>query len=690
MRNGKAVDHCRINVRQVRANHRSCEQGKRLKAVLVRTERTRTKSRYFVLLGSRVMVVIPPWEFRLRYRERRLRYEQDCIGGEHARVGDVHSRAVITAVGGGCVDYVRPLGIVVVRRPFLVAGSVAQRYRSAVQGLNCCRVGAHAVLLAASLVFTFADRVAHAGPPEPWVDVDPAKPPKRLDIGGNFGVRGGVEYRAQATSITPLSLNTVADRNAFWIEHRARLDGTIDYEDKIRLTASADLLDSVLWGDNGTLGKAPESDAGANVNTRQVNVSRICTTYKSGSIFESNSYGLGLCPADPVFIRRLYADVRLPIGLLRIGRQAATAGAGATLNDGDGRTNRFGISYRGNSADRVLFATKPLEAFKPKDKRNVSEDDGLFLILAYDHLVNDSVLSFSDNLHQWVTAIRVLAPKHSAGSDLEARVFHAYRWDSRNSTSVNAIGARFTSRFGNLFAGADGTFVFGSTREISEAFSVITKDPVVEQKILQVGGRATVRYDQPKWTAYLEADYASGDSDPQSGSPLTQFRFAEDSNVGLLMFEHVLAYQTARAAAAGIEILKSLNAPTIPVESVATRGSFTNAAAIFPQFDYRPIKDLLFRGGVLMAWAPSGVNDPIASQQRRDGRTIEDDLVNFAGGKPGNYYGTELDARIQWRFKDHFIFDLEGAVFFPGSALQDENGNAVRSVLVQGRTTVFF
>lgn len=537
---------------------------------------------------------------------------------------------------------------------------------------------------------SFASGVAEAAPPEPWSDHDPAEPSKRIDLGGNFGVRGGAEYRAQATSITPLNLNSVTDRNAFWIEHRARLDGTLDYEDKIRLTVSADLLEGTLWGDNGTLGRAPESDAGANVNTRQVNAARICPQYKSGSLFDANSYGYGLCAAEPLYIRRLFADVKLPIGVLRIGRQAATAGAGATLSDGDGRPNRFGVAYRGNNVDRILFATKPLEGFRPKEKRNVSENEGLFLIAAYDHLVNDNVLQLSDNLHQWVTAVRFLAPKHSVGGDLEARLFHAYRWDTKNNTAVNAIGGRFSSRFGNVFAGFDGSVIFGSTREISEAFGVITNDPAVDQKVRQVGGRATVRYDQPKWTAYLEADYASGDSDPSNRTPLTQFRFAEDSNVGLLMFEHVLAYQTARAAAAGIEILKSLNAPTIPVESIASRGSFTNAAAIFPQFDYRPVKDLLLRGGVLMAWAPAGVNDPIQSQQRRDGRTIEDDLVNFAGGKPGTYYGTELDGRIQWRFKDHFIFDLEGALFFPGSALQDANGNAVRSVLVQGRTTVFF
>jgi hypothetical protein len=60
------------------------------------------------------------------------------------------------------------------------------------------------------------------------------------------------------------------------------------------------------------------------------------------------------------------------------------------------------------------------------------------------------------------------------------------------------------------------------------------------------------------------------------------------------------------------------------------------------------------------------------------------------GGKPAQYYGTELCGRAQWRFAEHFAADLEGAVLFPGEALEDEHGDAVHSVLVQGRTTFFF
>jgi hypothetical protein len=544
----------------------------------------------------------------------------------------------------------------------------------------------------AALVFAAGLAVSsRAAAVEPWSDADPAGPPARLSLGSSTGFRGGVEYRANAVSIRPLDLNGTRDRNYSSIEHRLRLDGSIDYEDKIRVTTSVDVLDGVLWGDNGTLGSNPEPTSGAKVSTNNPNVATSCVTQRPGEpSTEPSSYHLGLCQGDAVFVRRLYGDVITPIGLFRIGRQAFTEGASIAVNDGDGRKNRFGFARRGNSADRILFATKPLEAFRPPGERDASETKGLFLILAYDRLVTGDPMKFSDDLHNYITAVRFLEPRHRLGSDAEIRLFHAYRWSSANDTAINAFGGRAMSTFGEVTAGVEATLVAGQTREISEAFRVITNDPAVSQTVTQVGARGVVRWDRPLFSAYLEADYASGDSDPQTRTPLTQFKFAEDSNVGLLMFKHVLAYQTARAAAAGVELLKGLDAPSYPLDAIATRGSFTNAFAIFPQLDFHPVPTVLLRGGVLMAWAPAKVVDPIASLQRRDGVRIEDDLVNFAGGKPGRYYGTELDGRVQWRFMDHFAADLEAAVLFPGSALEDANGDAVRSVLVQGRGTFFF
>ena len=65
-------------------------------------------------------------------------------------------------------------------------------------------------------------------------------------------------------------------------------------------------------------------------------------------------------------------------------------------------------------------------------------------------------------------------------------------------------------------------------------------------------------------------------------------------------------------------------------------------------------------------------------------------LARFADLAPDLLAITDLDGRVQWRFMDHFAADLEGALLFPGAALQDRDGNAVRSGMVQARTTFFF
>ena len=520
---------------------------------------------------------------------------------------------------------------------------------------------------------------------EPWSDNDPAQPPSRLSF-GDFGIRMGAEYRAIATAITPLSLNGDYNKKLSWFEHRFRVDATADYKDVVRVVTSIDALEGVLWGDNGSFGGNPAAGSGLNANVINVNSTRLCTVnYDTARPAEPNAYRTGICGADPIFVRRLYGEVLTPIGMIRVGRQPFTLGASVAVNDGDGRRNRFGISYRGNSADRILFATKPLEGFKSKERRNKSDSEGLFLILTYDKLVQDEPQKFKDDAQEFNTAVRWLVPKYQKVRDVEARFTHTHRWDRLYGTTIDAFGGRFMAKMGDFSMGIDGAVVTGKTREVSEAFRLINNDPVSSQTIRQIGARAVVRYDRPLFTAYLEADYASGDSTPKPRSNLTQYKFAEDSNVGLLLFEHVLAYQTARTAAAATALFQSLNSPTIPVDAIATRGSFTNALAFFPQFDLRPIKNVTFRGGVLFAWAPSAVNDPIASQQRKDGQ-----LENFVGGKPNQFYGTELDGRVQWRFVEHFAFDLEGAILFPGSALQNIDGYATRSVLVQGRTTFFF
>jgi hypothetical protein len=543
-----------------------------------------------------------------------------------------------------------------------------------------------AAALAAGL---FAPATARAV--EPWSDADPAGEWRRYAI-GDFGLRAGAEYRAQFMYVNPISLNSETARETSWIEHRLRLDAGADWRDKVRIVASVDVLDGVLWGDNGSFGGDPGSNAGTNVNAKNPNVTRPCVALRSGGDpLDPQAYGYTPCPADNLKVRKLYGEVALPFGLLRIGRQSVNLGTGVQASDGDGRPNRFGVSKTGNFVDRILFATKPLEAFKPARLRSTSPNEGLILALAYDRIVTDDPQSLGAAVNQWDTALRFAAPKWEGGSDLLLSAYHAYRWDGQFSTRIHSFGLRAMSRFGDFSAGFDVAANVGTTQEIARSYHVISNDAVVDQAVQQLGARAVVRYDRRLFSLYLEGDFASGDGDPQARTPLTQFTFAEDANVGLLLFKQVLAFQTARASAVGVEVLRRLNAPSLPAEAVSTRGAFTNAAAIFPQLDVRPIPHLLLRGGVLVAWAPSLVNDPVASlQNHASGGPISAALVNFAGGKPGHFYGAELDGRIQYRFVEHFLVDLEGALLFPGDALRNQDGYAVRSGMFTARTTFFF
>lgn len=524
---------------------------------------------------------------------------------------------------------------------------------------------------------------------EPWSDPD-VHPKTRLPY-GEYGITVGAEYRAIGLYMNPINLSGESNRRASWVEHRLRLDGAVDYDKKIKLIMSADLLDGALWGDNGTWGGDPATNSGIRAATHNPNNAKVGVGFIGGEDrLDPDNYGYVLVPNDQFKLRRVYGDLTTPVGLLRIGRQPTTDGYNLLVSSGDGQANRFGYAGRGDTTDRLLFATKPLEGFKPKDQRDRSKDRGFFFITFLERAVGDEIRLFGDDLWGSGIVLRYLKPEPTKRRRILAQANWAHRWNREYATIVHVLNARAEYQDGKFWAGAEGAWIQGRTREISESLALINNDPIVRQKINQFGARGVVRWDEPLWTAYFEVDFASSDPDPNPGTNLNQFIFAEDLNVGLLMFERVLAFESARTAQSGIELLTRLDAPSYPTQRTDTEGSFTSALAIFPQFDLKPTEEILLRGGVLMAWAPEGLVDPVETLKRRDGVRVGDDKVNYHGGDPGSFYGVEIDGRFQWNFEKHFFFDLEGAVLFPGDALEDENQQAARSVLVQARTTFLF
>jgi hypothetical protein len=239
-------------------------------------------------------------------------------------------------------------------------------------------------------------------------------------------------------------------------------------------------------------------------------------------------------------------------------------------------------------------------------------------------------------------------------------------------------------------------YIHGATEEISIGFAALASKKPVLQQLRSHGARGIVDVELGPVTLTMEGDYASGDDDPRSGSPITSFSFARDMNVGMLLFEHIIAFESGRSAGVGIENLSGADVESFPLTEASTEGRFTNAIAAFPQLriDWlkHPVHRLHTQFGGLFAWsaASGGVVDPIMTSLAEDGDEIADDAVNYHGGRPARFYGTEIDAQIGYSIGETFRWIVEGAALVPGAALLDENGDAVNSFLVENRFEVSF
>ena len=519
------------------------------------------------------------------------------------------------------------------------------------------------------------------------------------------------EYRVRYIDIHPLELNGTLARDVSYAEQRLRLDVAFSRTGLGSVFVQVDMLDGVLFGDNGTFGLLPEVNSGLGVASKQPNLAGWQVGLLEGrDPLALDSYGPMLRPIEPIRINYAYGEVILPFGVLRAGRMPTADAGNLAIHDGRTGRNLWGASYYHNASDRILFGTKISEAFlllaDPDHKVDRDREDGVFLGLVYDFLVNDDIYRTSDDLQQFAVQLDwKLKHFRVAGVDGRLRLTGTltHRWSASDdtcvggdcpyNTSIFAVPLKFELELGDFFFEAQATFIEGQTRELSAGFSELNNRPVVDQRLSSTAARLWFEGKLGPVTLLGVWAYASGDRDPRPETPMTTGSWSRDSNLGLLLFEHIIAFQSARSAAVGIENLVQLKAKSFPLTEIQTDGRVSNANVINPQvfidafehlgedFDH----SLTIKLGALFAWtAVSGV-DPIQSILAWDGENIDDDLLNYHGGRPGNYWGTELDIGLEYAYRDLFGLILEAAVVFPGDALHDENGDAVMSWMLESR-----
>jgi hypothetical protein len=472
--------------------------------------------------------------------------------------------------------------------------------------------------------------------------------------GINFSFHGEYQLRFRAASDLPMTplIGRPADESAelgqrYSLHHWLRFRPRFLYKEAIAIVGEVDFPRGMIAGDT----------------TQDVSAAR-------DDLAEARWY-------EGTF-RQLYLQYTMPIGLVRLGHQTSHWGMGLVANDGD-HPSLFGDYRRGAIVERFLFATKPL-----------GKDGPLTVALAGDIVADDARarLVEGDRAYQGVAVVRL-------GNDVgDIGVYGVVRHQERDDSAVNEL-TPFTESLtvgvvdlaGKLrvpipsasafaFADVEAAVIFGDTTMIRNI--ELTRAGETES-VRSFGGAGRIgmvhvcQEDEEPFgdvVVSVEWGYASGDADPYDGVT-KRFTIDQNHNVGLVLFDQVLAWKTARAATIAFDE-SIVNRVAPGVDLVPSEGGIFGAQYLNPTVVVRPRSWLDLKGGLVIAQTTADFVDPV-------GTTVTGSYVNYdRGDENGHDLGVELDAGSDARIHiGHYAVvhvGIEGGVLFPGNAFEDASG----------------
>jgi hypothetical protein len=225
--------------------------------------------------------------------------------------------------------------------------------------------------------------------------------------------------------------------------------------------------------------------------------------------------------------------------------------------------------------------------------------------------------------------------------DLTAGAWVVHRTQRATDSDALIIDTYFKMLLKGVLLEFEGLTINGTTRALTLPAS--GKDPLrKDANILGYVGRAG--YVTPGWKALFETGYASGDEDVVdrefTGRPLHP-----DHNVGLLLYEEVLAHVTAATW-------------TQSARGLWSNGGVYNSRYIFPTVHLFPLEDWEVVGGFLTAW-PDRPDGAVIQCNSSDKVGCDTPQADQAKAKT---LGWELDLAVKHRWHKHVLFSLEAGV----------------------------
>lgn len=440
----------------------------------------------------------------------------------------------------------------------------------------------------------------------------------RIDLHGYYWVRGTSTSDANADS-------DEKPDTASSFEHRLLLKPKLTLGENVSLNLEAFFFQLQPWGLGGG-DLTTQSSEGPRLTSTCEGTPDLCTTFGP---------------------RRGWGEVMFPnVGLLRVGRQASDWGMGIVANDGDKHRNDFGDERFGDTADRILFATKPLGAEGP-----------LVTALGFGQVVEDDPLEGRDDVLEGVLAAFLTGERAKGGT------YIVYRNQSETDSNLYILDVYGRIEGMGMFGEAEVAGIFGESRLFNNPDDPDAKDIRQSGGAIQVGGL------EGPWIPVMEMGWASGDGNLNADRTISNFRFSPDYNVGLILFEELLPLITEAILRDDIEA----NTGVVPEAAnfFPTEGRVTNAFYLYPRLKYHPFESIETKLALVQAWALKDVVNPGNLVTPPTGGTN----TGLRGADPSaRNYGTEIDAGVEYTFIEQFRMGVQGGVLFPGDVFDVGDG----------------
>ena len=510
------------------------------------------------------------------------------------------------------------------------------------------------------------------------------------------------------------SASRFPSKNASFGEIRLRLDPEVTYGPNpdlpiARLRFTIDGLDNVVYGDNARVFSVPLF-----------------------AVDQSKTDRNGFDLTESLKLERAWIEFLVPVGQIRVGRMESHWGMGQLTHAGNGLAE-WGEFYRGETFDRILFATRPITLARGISKGDTRQTP-LIYAFVYDRLSQDPVISSVISSAADGSAGAATNPNFKPFyTSFPARstfpLAYTTNLDRRVNEIVNVL-AWFDEDFGRgatdeFFIGAYAVYHFQRSTESRITIPDVSwrlKSSLKNRRNLAIttegeyhailghsgalgftgpqagvspscppepclSGKARIHniiariglMNEGSWAAQFEGGWSSGDDNILSGafpgSPVEQpptlktRGFNENIKVGLLMYQVALKALT----------FQSLS-PLGAVE-LGANGSVWNSKYLMPSFRFTVVPGLEVHTQFLVGWASA--LDPIV--YRGNG-------TDKCGFVSECFMGWEADLAIRAKMgaKDIIWVDLETGMMQPKQAFTNAGFNDAWLWTAQLRAAMIF